>query len=554
MLACGLAVSLPATAARADGPLTPSALSLTGPFTVSENTGNHFEVQGSLTIGGSPAPAGTEIDIYSTDEGTGVTSELTTTTDADGNFSAFYLLDAPETTLEYTVTYPGNATTAPASDPDAYTVMVGSLQMDMLVANQQSGFAGQPVNLEGWLFPYDGGGGANVNLNGLVITVTRSLAGSSQTASFTTTTNEGGEFTLTDTPTVPGAYTYTFDYDGNGITDATGASDEQGPIDIQQDSATLTLAGPSSAPAGKAVTLTGTLKPHSIAAELGGTIPLPDGTPVTIRRTGPASGTSATFTTKTTDANGDFTLANTPAAAGSYTYTASYAGSTAVAAGSSSPVTVAVGKNTPALLVSASPNPAGYDGKVTVTAHLGTTATNRTVSIYATPFRQATRLVTTGKVNSAGNLTATVSGLTRNYSISAEFSGDAEYAPAKATTALGVAAGVTQSLSGYYTSTRAGNGVYRVYHHNAAMRVSTTVAPGKAGQCVEWQVDRYYGGAWHAYATSHCSLLSKASTDSFRVPLGPDGQYKIRVNYIASAGAAGNVSGSSSWQGFTVTN
>ena len=150
--------------------------------------------------------------------------------------------------------------------------------------------------------------------------------------------------------------------------------------------------------------------------------------------------------------------------------------------------------------------------------------------------------------------TATVSGLTRNYSISAEFSGDAEYAPAKATTALGVAAGVTQSLSGYYTSTRAGNGVYRVYHHNAAMRVSTTVAPGKAGQCVEWQVDRYYGGAWHAYATSHCSLLSKASTDSFRVPLGPDGQYKIRVNYIASAGAAGNVSGSSSWQGFTVTN
>ncbi|TFV32330.1 PKD domain-containing protein [Streptomyces sp. T1317-0309] len=69
-----------------------------------------------------------------------------------------------------------------------------------------------------------------------------------------------------------------------------------------------------------------------------------------------------------------------------------------------------------------------YGATATVTAHLGTTYSNRAVSIYAQPYGGTKTLVKTGKVDSHGNLVASYK-VTRNTVFTTAFSGDLEYPP-----------------------------------------------------------------------------------------------------------------------------
>ena len=225
----GLAVALPMTIAHADttpgataGQLTTSSLYVQGPYQSTAVVGATDNIMGSLTIGGSPAPEGTAIDITRTESGNGDVAQFTTTTnDALGDFMSFDTLPALGI-YTYVISYPGNATTAPASYSD-YEVTVEPRQTSISFAGPTTDSAGQAITLNGVLGP--AGGGLDTPPAGTVINITRTLAGSTSTATFTATTDVNGNFTITDTPPVAGAYTYTASYtsDNPDILSSTGS-------------------------------------------------------------------------------------------------------------------------------------------------------------------------------------------------------------------------------------------------------------------------------------------------------------------------------------------
>jgi hypothetical protein len=130
------------------------------------------------------------------------------------------------------------------------------------------------------------------------------------------TIGAGGTFTVPDSPTAPGSYTYTASYLGpRGTTIAT-ASDT---VAVTPNTTALTLSGPSSVKS--SVTLSGALT-------FNGT-PAPAGTPLMVTRTveptlNPNSGTP--LPTVTTGSGGTFTITDKPGFGGQFLYTVTYAG------------------------------------------------------------------------------------------------------------------------------------------------------------------------------------------------------------------------------------
>jgi len=303
---------------------------------------------------------------------------------------------------------------------------------------------------------------------------------------------------------------------------------------------TLSLAGPSTAILGKSVALTG-----SLTLTAGGT--LPAGTPVTVTRS--VSGAADKVFDLTTAADGSFSLTDTPPALGHYTYTANYAGSTTVAPAAASH-TVAITLKPPALTLTTGRSTVRYLSTVHLTAHLGPTHTNRTVSIYAQTVGSRHRvLLKTGRVNSRGDLT--VSYVARHsVMFSVVFAGDAQDGQATVKRMVNVFAKVTMTVRGNYGTRRVGHHTYLLYHRSGHVDVAVTVAPNKHGQCVVVQVQSYFRGAWHPNTTTNCALLSSTShvlgyltvnQASLNIP------YRLRAIYLRSNGDISNLSTAASW-------
>jgi hypothetical protein len=430
--------------------------------------------------------------------------------------------------------------TAPAGHYRDYTATVSPPSFAFSgLSHPATAIAGQFLTITGSLVAPPSVPDAQVA--GQTISVTRTVSGGAPTASFTTTTDANGDFWITDVPLTKGDYDYALSSSG---TSTVGAASAEVVVPVSAATATLTLGRPSSVTLGQAVSLTGSLWLSGPAAGSGPPAP---GLAVTITRTGPGSPSSFTATT---GINGYFALMDTPSAAGVYTYTASYAGNSAISRASAS-ASVAVQRVT-ALAVTTSAGTVGYDGKVTVTVHLGTTQSLRTVTLLAqTVGSRATRTLKVANVASNGTLTVSVP-LVNSTTFTAKFAGDTVDTAASATQTVSVEARVAASLSGFYTSTRLGGVVYRVYHHTATLKDSVTVTPDKSGQCVELQVQRYYDRAWHAVSTSKCSRLNSKSQDTFSLKLGTAGQYRVLVYYVRSASDPTNVSTRSSWLGYEV--
>lgn len=349
--------------------------------------------------------------------------------------------------------------------------------------------------------------------------------------------NPDGTFTFNDTPAAAGTYSYTATYSG---TSAIAPSSATASVAVTQNAATLTLTGPAQAEITKSVTLTGS------AALLGGN--LPAGTPIVITRTVSGSTTPTTATVLTT-ADGSFQLSQTLDAAGTYTYTATYAGTGTIPAATAS-YTLSVVKMAATLTLSG-PASVGYNTVVGVTAHLGPTYANRTVSIYAQwDGSTSKRLLKTATVNSAGNLTITYTA-PHSTTFSVVFSGDTRYAAKTVTRDVGVRASATMIMGGYYASKKAGGTTYRLYHRSSYLYVTPAIAPNKSGQCVKIEVQEYYGGAWHANETTGCSALNGSSRlyGYLTVTNGDLGyEYRVRADYIRSATDVSNLSSDSGWQ------
>jgi hypothetical protein len=470
------------------------------------------------------------VTITRTVAGSTATQTFNVTTAADGSFT---LQDTPPAVGQYTYTasYAGSTTIAPATASQAVSVTV--IPATLTMSGPSTVVLTHGLTLTGTLAFAVGTPAA-----GTPVTVTRTVAGSTATQTFSVTTAAGGSFTLQDTPPAVGQYTYTASYAGSAtVAPATGSQ----LVSVTLTPATLTLSGPATVRITKSVTLTGNLAIDGTPSA---------GTPVTVTRTLAGSTATRTFSV-TTGAGGGFSVTDTPPAAGLYTYTARYAGSATVGPATAARA-VSVSRNPVSLRVAASgPATTNYEAAVKVTARLGSTYSSRSVSIYAQSLGSTARkLVKVGRVNSHGELTVSYKPR-HSTTFVAAFSGDARSAPETATAVVHVRAKVTESLGGNYGTQKIGGVTYRLYHHNGHMDVYTAVYPNKSGECIKYQLAIEYRGSWQSAAPTTCGRLSSSSKIAISVPLSQSEagyRYRIRSEYVRPGSDVSNVNNDSAWQ------
>ena len=353
-----------------------------------------------------------------------------------------------------------------------------------------------------------------------------------------------GSFTTTDTPPTAGAYSYTAFYAGDPQV-TTAATSAPAAVTVNLNTATMTIAGPASISVSKSLTITGTLA-------FGAGVAVPAGTEVTITRT--KSGVTTNLPAVSTVTGGSFTLTDTPPAAGTYTYAASYAATSTTAAATASR-TVSVVLIPVSLGLTTGATTFTYEPTIRVTAHLGATYKNRTVSIYGQSFGSKTRtLLKTGPVDSHGNLTITYRA-PHSTTFSAVFSGDAHYKARTVTRSVIVRAKVSESISGYYATKSIGGTVYRLFHRKDLMHAKAVVAPNKHGECVKFEVWEFFSGSWHFNVSTSCVALSQASQALADFAFGKADlgfPYRVRADYMRGSDTS-NQSADSPWLYFEVT-
>lgn len=156
------------------------------------------------------------------------------------------------------------------------------------------------------------------------------------------------------------------------------------------------------------------------------------------------------------------------------------------AAPASAATTAPAAKAHPALSIRVSTTNAGYDQWVAVTAHLGRTATNHTVSI-----DEGNSVIKSGRVDRNGNLTVWAR-LTHDATFVAKYAGDSrDWATSRGVRVQDAAYAFGEMVNGAYTS-----GGYTYYHHNQNPTLATVVAPNKAGEYVSMHVQQLVNGSW----------------------------------------------------------
>ncbi|WP_369170779.1 Ig-like domain repeat protein [Streptomyces sp. R28] len=310
-------------------------------------------------------------------------------------------------------------------------------------------------------------------------------------------------------------------------------------------STTLTAGAPATATRAKPLTLTGTL---------GSAVAFPAGTTLSVVRTDDESPSGKTLGTATVAADGSYSFTDTPPAGGKVSYTVTYAGD-ADHAGATATRSVTVAKTATTVTLNNNLKVYGYGSNVTFTAHLGTTYKNRTVEIWADPYGsdKPNTLVKKGAVDSAGNLTATVH-LTRDTKVSAKFTGDTRYAAKTTTNTVYTKVAISTSLSGSYKTATAWNEKYYYFHQSKDPVYNTTMTmyPGRKYQ---FQVQRFYDGAWQTTASEYFALDTYGK-DSVTLdgtpPIGP--RFRVRSSYVDTAsGDNVNATTYGAWKYFTFT-
>ncbi|WNM29027.1 hypothetical protein RKE30_00700 [Streptomyces sp. Li-HN-5-11] len=509
-----------------DAKLTDTSLTLNHPqYAVPTQ---QFTVTGSLGTRGF-IPAGASLQV--TRDGTALPDA---TVGKDGTFGISDTRQ-DEGTYTYQVTYAGDAAHRAATA--SLTVRVAKL--GTTIPFPQIGSATpHSVTLTGSLM-------TDLNLGslpqGTTVQVSRTNEDTQETTQLPSVAVDPAttEFTVTDAPGSAGRFTYHLSYAGDTTHQPT-SSDAS--IQVNPYAPALTLKAPATAARDAALTFGGTLSDA----------PYDSGETVTVSRTDAAHTTTPVQWTVPVGTDGTITVKDTPSVGGANTYTVSYPGDASHQAATASAI-VQVSRTATALSVTTNASTYAYGAKATVTAHLGTTYNGRTVSVYAQPYGGTKTLVRTGTVDSHGNLTATYT-LSHNTTFTAAFAGDYHYAPATATRTAYDQARITETLSGYYTSTTYSGITYRVYHHTVRPGATATVTPGKPGQCEKFQAQEYYSGAWHTLSTSGCFSLDAKSTAATQLVLtnAVNQKFRVRSEYVHSATDNTNLSTWGGWLYLTV--
>jgi hypothetical protein len=195
-----------------------------------------------------------------------------------------------------------------------------------------------------------------------------------------------------------------------------------------------------------------------------------------------------------------------------------------------------------------------YGAAATITAHLGVTYSNQSISVYDTVAGEPRFLNWSGEANEpSGNVIFNFRSFTRNETVTAVFGGDSHYAPATVTVHIKVGAKVSAALSGYYKVAKVSGLEYHIYHHTATLKDLVTIAPDKPGECVRLQVQQASGSVWRADATTSCAALNKWSQTMMARELGPAGWFRVRADFTPAAKDTANVSTDGGWLYYEVT-
>jgi hypothetical protein len=280
----------------------------------------------------------------------------------------------------------------------------------------------------------------------------------------------------------------------------------------------LTADAPATATRAKTLTVKGRLT--------SGLVP-PAGTPVSVVRTDMLSPSGKSLGTRALGANGAFSFTDVPPAGGTVRYTVTYAGDAAHTPASASD-TVAVSRATPALTLSNNGKVYDYGKNVTFTAHLGTTYSNRAVEIWADPYGadKPKKLLKTGKVDSHGNLSATVN-MSRDTAVTAVFKGDSRYGARTVKSTAYAHAKIASSLSKYYRTGTIGSTRYYYFHKKTDAVVTTTMTYYK-GRKERLDIQIYSQGKWY-------------TTDSEYFPLGTSGKCIVNLGHPGTSGVRARV-------------
>lgn len=148
---------------------------------------------------------------------------------------------------------------------------------------------------------------------------------------------------------------------------------------------------------------------------------------------------------------------------------------------------------------------------------------NRTVEIWANPFGsdKPNKLLKTGKVNSSGNISATVD-MTRDTDVTAVFKGDARTAPRTVKSTGYARVKVSTAVSKHYKTAKIGSTSYYWFHKSTDPLLTTTMTYYK-GRKQRFDLQVYSGGKWYS-----------AGSEYF--PLGTDGKSAVRLEAPGQSG------------------
>lgn len=289
---------------------------------------------------------------------------------------------------------------------------------------------------------------------------------------------------------------------------------------------TLKVAAPAKSDRAKKLTVTGRLTSGTR---------LPAGTVLKVTRTDIETPNGRALPSVKTKADGTFSFTNSPPVGGRVVYRVSYAGD-ATHAPASGWDAVEVSRRATALTLTNNGKLYAYGKDVAFTAHLGATYKNRTVSLYADPFGtdKPKRLLKTARVNSHGNLSATVD-MTRDTNVTAVFAGDARYAPKTVKVTAYAKAKVSMAVSRHYKTGKIGSTTYHYFRKNTDP-LFTTAMNYYSGRKQRLQLQVYYQGTWYDSGSEYFALATNGrSAVSIEAPGEAGIRARMRSSYIDGA-------------------
>ncbi len=153
-----------------------------------------------------------------------------------------------------------------------------------------------------------------------------------------------------------------------------------------------------------------------------------------------------------------------------------------------------------------------YQATAIVTAHLGQSGENRTVTIFARGADEDQRQVAKGEVDSAGDLEVSVP-VTRHTFFTARFAGDDTWSDTVASAEVDVHAKVTDRLTRYVAE----DGTFKVYPTGTNPRAFAHVEPHLSGTCVYWHTQVQTDGQWSDESLSGCAVIDFRGIETQRI-------------------------------------